>query len=178
MVKFRALGQVLISIFFISLTLFILAPAVFASTDSYEQTLEKRDEKRLADLYRVNKGIKVIVKGAFDPKILCNYSPLPCYGNSVVDSNAADGTGWVKVNLTQFTNTLPVDPVNSPGGNGFHYSYCGDIPAGSLPGFELNTKLESLKYSPLMTTDGGDDSTLYEVGSNLTLMGVTSGCAY
>ncbi|MBI3485912.1 hypothetical protein HY025_03100 [Candidatus Daviesbacteria bacterium] len=179
MVKFSAFGQVLTSIFLVSLTLFVLAPAVFASSDSIETQRERRDEQRLTDLRKVNKGIKLTVQESTISGILCNYTAFPCHGNSTTDSSSADGTGWVKINLTQFTDTLPVDPVNNAGANGYHYVYCADKPAGvRQAGWELNTKLESLKYAPLMTSDGGDDNNLYEVGSNLFINGISVGCTY
>lgn len=90
-----------------------------------------------------------------------------------------DGTGYIPVNLGAVSGgasplaTLPVDPTNSAD---FIYRYaCKQETAGGAGTFEINACLESTKYQPYMTNDGGNKNTpgaacatngwYYEVGT-------------
>ena len=84
--------------------------------------------------------------------------------SGVSTSTAVDGTGWVNVNLTGTTgdsplSALPLDPSQTAT---YQYTYIGD--ATNLT-FELNANLESTKYSGLEATDGGNCSSVYEIGT-------------
>ncbi len=101
---------------------------------------------------------------------------------------AVDGTGWVPVNLGGITggapiSSMPLDPTNTVASSTvpastdlvYRYSCQGDI-AGSSPdlGFELNAQLESTAFTSTddkRTTDGGDNTSYYEVGTSVKLMG-------
>jgi prepilin-type N-terminal cleavage/methylation domain-containing protein len=79
---------------------------------------------------------------------------------------SVSGSGWLPIDFanagggTPALTQLPVDPVNTFA-SGYFYTYtCGS--------FELNMKFESQKYGTLAQTDGGDDDSVYEVGSVLT----------
>jgi prepilin-type N-terminal cleavage/methylation domain-containing protein len=79
---------------------------------------------------------------------------------------SVSGSGWLPIDFanagggTPALTQLPVDPVNTFA-SGYYYTYtCGS--------FELNMKFESQKYTVLAQTDGGDDDSVYEVGSVLT----------
>lgn len=96
-------------------------------------------------------------------------------GNGVF---TVDGAGWVPVNLKGISSGAPIshlprDPINSPGGStstNLFYTYA----ASSTSKFELDAKMESLKYgfggvSDAESKDGGDQNRIYEVGSGLSL---------
>jgi hypothetical protein len=73
----------------------------------------------------------------------------------------------VGVNLTGTSGgaplaSLPLDPTNSAT---YQYAYKGDNTAKT---FELNARLESAKYAPQMTTDGGDKNTCGESYNDAT----------
>ncbi|MEK7086740.1 MAG: hypothetical protein AAB935_00585, partial [Patescibacteria group bacterium] len=78
------------------------------------------------------------------------------------------GTGWVAVNLNGAEGgsplaSLPVDPTDS---TTYFYGFCGDS---TNKTFELDTKLESTKYTvtqDLDGTDGGNQANMYEVGTD------------
>ncbi len=94
-----------------------------------------------------------------------------------------DGTGWVPVNFDSLIggspiSNLPVDPVNTIGAldavdNGdYVYRYaCSITPLA----FEINAVLESTTYTTgtdnKLTKDGGNNSNLYEIGTNLKILG-------
>jgi prepilin-type N-terminal cleavage/methylation domain-containing protein len=85
---------------------------------------------------------------------------------------SVNGLGWIPVNLSAISSgapisVLPVDPVNSAPN---FYVY-----AASTTYFKLATKMESTKYqlngaSDVVSADGGNSSTTYEQGSNLTTL--------
>lgn len=82
------------------------------------------------------------------------------------------GNGWVPVNFTLVSagapvSALPIDPVNTVA-SGNYYTY---IPGGS---WELNAKMEASNnvlggVTDKVSTDGGDDFTKFEIGTDITL---------
>jgi len=183
-IKKTAQGFTLVELLVVIAIIAVLAAVVVLIINPLELTRRSRDAARLTDLSNLQQAINVAVQEATNSgsQILCNGQAYPCHGDSSTDTRVSTGTGWVKVNLgTQQSvsiPTLPVDPTNSTGPTGFHYSYCADKPTGQVDGWEIDTKLESQQQSGKMGTDGGDDPNLYEVGSNLTLVGVSTGCTY
>lgn len=177
-------GFTLVELLVVIAIIAILAAVVVLIINPLELTRRGRDAARLTDLSNLQQAINVAVQEATNSgsAILCNGASYPCSGNSATNERTANGTGWVKVNLgTQQSvsiPTLPIDPTNSAGSTNYHYVYCADKPTGQVDGWEINTKLESQQQQGKMTTDGGDDAVLYEVGSNLSLMGVSTGCSY
>ncbi len=90
----------------------------------------------------------------------------------------ADGTGWIPVNFTLITfrspiSHLPVDPINATSSRNY-YTY---TPGGS---WHLAASLESDRYklggsNDKVSKDGGSYTSLYEMGTNLTLLPVDYG---
>jgi type IV pilus assembly protein PilA len=86
-------------------------------------------------------------------------------------SRLVNGTGWILANLSAISSgapigALPVDPVNNAS---FTYTF-----EASSTVFKLATKMESAKYGYLgggdvVSTDGGNSTTTYEQGTNLSL---------
>lgn len=100
---------------------------------------------------------------------------------TVASSTASDGTGWVPVNLGAITggspiSNMPIDPSNTVTALGaladtdLLYRYaCNKTPLT----FELDTKLESIAFTTADnrgSKDGGNNATLYEVGTNLSIL--------
>ncbi len=110
-------------------------------------------------------------------------STLPAVSQTTKANQAkVDGTGWMPIDFSSITygspiSNLPVDPVNtvttlnSPKNSDLVYRYvCGALDLS----YEINTRLESNEYTSLnnkMQSDGGDNDTLYETGTNLRLIG-------
>lgn len=177
-------GFTLVELLVVIAIVAILAAIVVLIINPLELTRRSRDAARLSDMANLQQAINVAVQESTQSgqNILCNGAAYPCAGNSATDTRAANGTGWVLVDLSSAKSvsvpTLPVDPLNTTGVTGNHYLYCADKPAGSNEGWEIVTLLESTQQSPKMGTDGGTDSAKYEVGSLLTLLGVSTGCTY
>lgn len=110
---------------------------------------------------------------------------------SIPDSTQAatpaltDGTGWIPVNFDTLTggspiSNLPLDPTNALATGdsvsavtsaSLMYRYaCSITPLA----FEIDAILESIAYTSTdnkLTTDGGNNSNFYEVGTNLKILG-------
>lgn len=100
---------------------------------------------------------------------------------SATTSASVNSTGWIPVNLSSLTGgspiaSMPLDPVNTLANTAaiadtdYMYRYaCNNSPIG----FEMTAKLESNAYTiddNRATKDGGNNSTLYEVGTDLTII--------
>ena len=97
------------------------------------------------------------------------------------NSSLTDGTGWIPVNLSGIVggspiSNMPIDPINTvavaatPANTDLYYRYaCRKSPLT----FELDAKLESIAFTTTdnrATKDGGNNSTLYEVGTDLAIL--------
>ena len=176
-------GFTLVELLVVIAIVAILAAVVVLIINPLELTRRGRDAARLSDLSNLQNAINVAVQEATDSgeAILCaTTGSYPCDGDSMTDTRAADGSGWVEVALgsngSVSVPTLPIDPTNT---NTYHYAYCADNDA-----WEINAVLESDQQKPKMAADGGDQNATdttgrYEVGSNLTLINAAgTPCAY
>ncbi len=171
-------GFTLVELLVVIAIIAILAAVVVLIINPLELTRRGRDAARLTDLANLQQAINVAVQeaSASSAAILCaNGIPLPCNGSSNTGTRVANGSGWVKVDMSSQKSvsvpTLPVDPTNSVA---YHYTYCAND-----EGWEINTNLESAQQttapSDKRSNDGGNDPALYEVGSNLTLIALSGG---
>lgn len=172
-------GFTLVELLVVIAIIAILAAVVALILNPLELTRRGRDSTRLTDLANLQSAISVAVQeatGAGVVSVLCKTKgSYPCSGVSNSDSRVPDGNGWVKADISTAQSvsvaTLPVDPINSSSN---HYTYCANSDA-----WEIDTILESTQQSGKMNTDGGNDPTKYEVGSNLSLIASSGGiCAY
>lgn len=178
--KKSAQGFTLVELLVVIAIIAILAAVVVLIINPLELTRRGRDAARLSDLANLQNAINVSVQESTQSgvvAVLCSGTgTYPCNGSSNTGTRAADGTGWVNVNLTAAKGsvsvpTLPADPVNSVAS---HYTYCAASDA-----WEIDATLESDQQKGKMTTDGGNEDGLYEVGSNLTLIAPSGGsCTY
>lgn len=180
--KKSAHGFTLVELLVVIAIIAILAAVVVLIINPLELTRRGRDAARLSDLANLQNAINVAVQeatGSGAVAVLCKESgSYPCEGATYptgASTRSADGTGWVKTDLSAAKSvsvpTLPVDPVNDAV---LHYKYCANNDA-----WEIDTKLESVQQSGKMTGDGGNDTTVYEVGSNLALIATSGGsCTY
>lgn len=164
-------GFTLVELLVVIAIIAILAAVVVLIINPIELTKRGRDAARLTDLANLQQAINVAAQEATSSgaAILCSGTTAPCSANSNdggPNTRKSDGTGWVKVNLSSQKSvsvpTLPADPINDAT---YHYTYSSDG-----DGWELNAVLESTQYTDKMGIDGGDNTGVYEVGSDLTLI--------
>ena len=182
-------GFTLVELLIVIAILAVLSVTVVVVLNPAELLKQARDSTRISDLASVNSAIALYLTDVASPGIggtgnaACSSragrvtgatTTSPFAGGMTpttgVTSTAVDGTGWVTVHLANITGgsplaRLPLDPTNA--GN-YYYAYaCGN---GSALNYELDTNLESTKYSGYMLSakDGGNNDSAYEVGNSLT----------
>jgi prepilin-type N-terminal cleavage/methylation domain-containing protein len=164
-------GFTLVELLVVIAIIAILAAVVVLIINPLELTKRSRDAARLTDLANLQQAINVAAQEATTSgnTILCTNGSTPCPESSFptgANTRKADGTGWVKVNLSTQKSvslpTLPVDPLNTAAN---HYSYNSDG-----KNWEISAVLESDQQKDKMQNDGGNDATQYEVGSDLSLI--------
>jgi len=93
---------------------------------------------------------------------------------TAVTTQAVNGSGWIPVDLTVLTGGSPIpaypkDPTDS---TTYRYYYLCDT---SDSTFELLANLESAQYSTKETTDGGNLSDVFEIGTKM-IASTSTGC--
>jgi prepilin-type N-terminal cleavage/methylation domain-containing protein len=116
-------------------------------------------------------------------------------GTSVAGASLVDGTGWIPVNLASINggspiSNMPVDPTNTVvTTTGSDVSTAAVVTNGALMyryscrkstvAFEANARLESLAYGvggadDRAAKDGGNNTLLFEMGTDLTILPSTN----
>ena len=169
-------GFTLVELLVVIGILAILTAAVVVVLNPAELLRQSRDAQRLSDFDAIRSSISLYLSTAITPTFQateCNYMNTGCFNmttaSSANSSTLVDGTGWVAVNFTELAaaevglgsplSALPTDPVNNAA-----YHYAASFNATNKY-YELNSVLESAKYSGKMSIDGGNSSTTYEVGN-------------
>jgi prepilin-type N-terminal cleavage/methylation domain-containing protein len=163
-------GFTLIELLVVIAIIVILALAALIVINPIELLKRGRDATRVSDLQNLHQAISAAVSEASGSTaaVLCYNTSAPCSGASTDNSGNArsnNGTGWVKVNLSNQALKMPVlsnDPIND---STYHYNYNSD---GSQ--WEFNAVLESDQYKTKMSQDGGNNDNAFEVGTSLTLI--------
>jgi prepilin-type N-terminal cleavage/methylation domain-containing protein len=188
-------GFTLVELLIVIAILAVLSVTVVVVLNPAELLKQARDSTRISDLASVNSAIALYLTDVGTPYLggpstacssatsrctVATTSPFTATGNGCTSGTAnatttVDGNGWVAVTLSSITGgsplaRLPIDPINS--GNQFYGYACG---TGSALSYELNTNMESSKYSnggssdvEANTKDGGTNNLIYEVGNNLS----------
>jgi len=201
-------GFTLIELLIVIGIIAILAAVVLLTLNPAELLRQARDSTRISDFDSVRSAMALYIVDVASPDIGiitncyvaqlntpaifgvinpgCDSDDTGVYaarfngGATVVDATTprnVDSNGWIPVNFTQISAgsplpALPIDPTNST-----LYFYAYRPGAGTT--YELNANMESAKFRPNETTDGGDrngnltDGTssdgLYEVGTDQLL---------
>lgn len=160
----------------------ILATTVALVLNPAELLRQARDSQRLSDLRTINSAIGLWFASASSTTMtstttctvgtsLFSGDTGSCVTNAIT---AVDGTGWVgSINFNNIPggsplSRLPLDPSQT---TTYYYIFKND---GTY--YELNTNLESVKYSSggpadaeSNTKDGGDNANIIEVGNDPVL---------
>lgn len=146
-----------------------------------EASKQERDVIRIEQLQTLKQVISLYLVSVGEP-LLCPDSQT-IYSSSKltlpsgwkmgpnVGITKTNGTGWIPINLDSYVRELYLDPVNDPDQN-LVYVYVCDRETNK---FELNAKLESIKYgnkgyADTTSMDGGDEPEVYEVGNSYELI--------
>jgi len=181
-------GFTLIELLIVLALISILAGILIVVIKPQEIFRRARDSQRMADLRNVASAIEAYLADtnltsptwctasttSFSKSGItsapANWPTIPSgYTVTSTDSVAIDGTGWVKIPLSASTlvnlSALPQDPINGVVGSvAYVYAF---VCSPTLGAYELDAKLEA--NTGAMQTDGGNQTFLYEVGSNKNL---------
>ncbi len=157
-------GFTLVELLVVIVIVGILATTLLLVINPGALTAKARDTTRLNDMDTINKSLGLAL--AEQEVIL---SAATADSSAGASTQAVDGTGWVqftiptgKTGLSKYVSTLPVDPTNT-GANIYTFSSDGT-------NYELNAVLEHADNATKMSSDGGDNVAVYELGTTLVLL--------
>lgn len=159
-------GFTLVELLVVIAIIAVLAGAVLIAINPQALIQKSRDSKRLQDMDTLVKAINLALA---DGEIaLDEVGPLSS-GVGGENVQKVDGSGWVsftimqdKTGLSKYISTLPLDPLNT-GSNVYTFQ-------STLTDFEINALLEHTDNAAKMSTDGGEDNGVYEVGTSLSVI--------
>ncbi len=193
-------GFTLIELLVVIAILAVLATAVVLVLNPAELIKQGRDSTRISDLAALNSAIALFVADVRNPSSagwstgMCYYTATttPAAGGvtctpTISTSTTVNGTGWVHIDFTQISSGSPLSKLPIDPNNGVVGCYNGTTPnattcqyifaASSTVGvYEIDAAMESQKYGStsgsanVTNTDNGNNSSQYEVGSNLSLI--------
>ena len=179
-------GFTLLELLIVIGILAILSTTVVLVINPAELLAKARDSQRISDLNTVKTAIAYYITEAGNPSIGVSATTYSHVANVLCTaslkgtstSQAINGTGWIPVNFGALAggspiSNLPVDPNASTASTGnYYYVY---LPDATNLTFKLIANMESAYYKNggdgnVESTDGGNNVSLYEVGTD---MGIT-----
>ncbi|MEK9173355.1 MAG: hypothetical protein AAB594_02175 [Patescibacteria group bacterium] len=139
--------------------------------------VEAQDNTRFSDLATMNSMMALYLADVVDAKIceskrtIYASAPIKVPPGWTLGKNSGlrsvDGKGWLPVNFEKISSgapidSLPLDMVNDASSKTIYLFACDP----SLSTYEFNTVLQGDKFVKSMSSDGGDDPAVYEVGTD------------
>jgi prepilin-type N-terminal cleavage/methylation domain-containing protein len=179
-------GFTLIELLVVIAIIAILSVVVILTLNPAELLKQARDSSRISDLSTLNSALGVYYADVSSPTTSVSGATTDCYvfsGSGITPgsncsftgtftvasttSRAVSGAGWLPINFTSISSgapigNLPIDPVNSAT-NVYRF-----VASTSIGAYEMNANMESAKQiaaTGVEQTDGGNSTTIYEVGT-------------
>jgi hypothetical protein len=164
-----------------------VSPTAQTSPSTTEAAKEQRDSIRVSDLATLHSTMMLYLADVSNPKLGCTdtktiYASSPITppsgwkAGAHMGSTAVNGTGWIPIDFNAISSgapigKLPIDPLNDPGHHLVYLFACNPI----ANTYEIDAVMESQQYNKggstdMVSTDGGNDQSIYEVGTDLTLI--------
>ncbi len=162
-------GFTLIELLVVIAIISVLLGVVAITLNPLERIKEGRDSRRQQDLQNVKKAIDLaLADGEITLVSLTTSRNSENNGTSLqLDASNQTSGGWVlveapsgKTGLIKYLPVLPADPSPVSGGSGNGYQYMSN---GSC--YQLGAEFETAKFTPLHTSDGGNENSVWEIGS-------------
>jgi len=163
-------GFTLVELLVVIAIIGILAGIVLIAINPAQLLMKARDSQRLQDMDTIHKALGLALADA-EINLTDTTGCATC--DSITGTQAVDGVnGYVKFSipagktgLSKYLATLPIDPTNDNTTADLMYVY-----AATTSAYELNCVLESTDNVAKMTTDGGNDNAVFEIGTSLTII--------
>ena len=165
--KKEARAFTLIEILILITIIIILAVIVVIIVNPAKIVEKSRDSSRISDLASISTAINLYLADNRDLNSLTNSKVY----ESISGTRKNDGTGWIPLNFTTITSgaplsVLPIDPKNNQA-SGLFYRF-GVNPASKT--YEIDCILESSENTAKQSSDGGNNNSRYEIGTDLTIL--------
>ncbi len=166
MIKIKEKGFTLIELLIVIAVIVVLAGVLIFAINPASVLAKARDAKRLSDMESMVQAMNLaLAEGELALTITT--------GNSGEGTQFVDGTGYMgydvvtgKTGLGKYIPTLPLDPTNAIVATvNYVYSF-----GSTTTNFEINAVMEHVDNAAKMSTDGGNESGVFEVGTSLTVM--------
>lgn len=177
----RKRGFTLIELLIVIGILGILVVAVLLTLNPAEAQRKSRDVKRLRDMAT----LQTVMEQGINDGVITTAS----WGATALKDSSTGGqscsAGWLGVNVCQYVQTLPIDPLNvsttiagasgagqgcdsahTSTGNAYYYVNF----SGAANTYEVNVRQESTTNCSKILNDGGNSFKAVEAGSDLTLI--------
>ena len=188
-------GFTLLELLIVIGILSILSTTVILVINPAQLLKKARDSQRISDLNTVKVAIAYYITEYGSPSIgtvaqtYSDVATVTCFtAASTVTALTTDGAGWIPINFNLMTGGSPIGSLPRDlnqsliGGNpSLYYAY--GVASATDYTFKLVANMESTYYGggdgDVEATDGGTQSTLYEVGTDMTLvLATTSATCY
>lgn len=163
----KSYGFTLIELMVVIAVVAVLAGALMMAINPQSIVQKSRDAKRMQDIDTLAKALNLALA---EGEIQLSVNSTSCSScKSSTGSLDTSGSGYVKfvvpvdkTGLSKYISTLPSDPLNT---GSYVYSF-----GSTLNDYELNAVFEHTDNLSRMSTDGGNASAIYEVGTNLSIL--------
>jgi len=167
-------GFTLIELLIVIAIIAILAIIIVIAINPGKILAKSRDSQRFSDLTTMATAINLYLADNHDFTGLVG--PYTSIDAGFANDNARklnDGTGWIPVDFTVVSSgaplaALPLDPYQNTDA-AYYYRFGVDV---ANKTYELDATFESTDNTPKHSADGGNNAGRYEVGTDLTLLGV------
>lgn len=163
-------GFTLIELLIVIAIIAILAIIIIVAINPGKMLAKSRDSQRFSDVTSLATALNLYLA---DGKTFTTAGPYNSNDAGFANDNARklnDGTGWIKnVDFTSVSSgaplaALPLDPVNDAT---YHYTFGTDTTAKT---YEIDSTFEHSDNTSKHASDGGDNTNVYEVGTDLTVL--------
>ncbi|MCX7589437.1 MAG: type II secretion system GspH family protein [Patescibacteria group bacterium] len=175
-------GFTLVELLIVIALIAVLAVAVILTLNPAELLKQGRDSTRVSDLSNINSALSYYLSDVNTTtwpidRCYTHVTGLSTCSNRfsstsllavVTSSQAVNGTGWLPINLNLMSVGAPIPryPVDPTNNTTYYYAF---RPSTTYGFFEVNAILESSKYLPQAQSDGGNSTSVFEMGTDLTL---------